>query len=230
MSVLYDSAIRVLRWIFDHRIRAPHLLDAATHFPGSASFVASWRQIRQEALALAQHMPGIPRLHEMMQEQADISASDDIDWRVFVLKVYGVDLEPNMARCPALASLLRNSPEVLSATLSYLAPGKHVPRHCGPFRGIMRFHLGLAMPRMSDGGLGAVLEIEDKQYRLDDGDSLLWDDTYPHEVWNPTDQVRIALLLDVWRPGMPADLRLLARLIVFGAGFLIRLRKMPMAY
>lgn len=229
MSVLYDSAIRVLRWIFDRRIRAPHRLDAASHFPGAANFVASWRQIREEALALARHMPGIPRLHEMMQEQADISASDDIDWRVFVLKVYGVELQPNMARCPALATLLRDSPEVLSATLSYLAPGKHVPRHCGPFRGIMRFHLGLSMPRMSDGSLGAVLEIEDKQYRLDDGDSLLWDDTFPHEVWNPTDKVRVALLLDVWRSGMPADLRLLSRLIVFGAGLLIRMRKIPMA-
>jgi aspartate beta-hydroxylase len=229
MSVLYDSAIRALRWIFDHRIRAPHLLDAASDFPGGANFVASWRRIREEALALAQHMPGIPRLHEMMQEQADISASDDIDWRVFVLKVYGVELEPNMARCPALATLLRDHPEVLSATLSFLAPGKHVPRHCGPFRGIMRFHLGLAMPRMSDGSLGAVLEIEDKQYRLGDGDTLLWDDTFPHEVWNPTDKVRIALLLDVWRPGMPADLRLLSRLILLGAGLVIRLRKIPVA-
>lgn len=229
MSILYDSVIRTLRWIFNHRIRSPHLLDTASHFPGAAKFVANWRQIREEALALAQHLHGIPRLHEMMQEQADISASDDIDWRVFVLKVYGVGLAQNMARCPALSALLRDSPEVLSATLSFLAPGKHVPRHCGPFRGILRFHLGLSMPRTSDGNLGAVLEIEDRQYRLDDGDCLLWDDTFPHEVWNPTDKVRIALLLDIWRPGMPADLRLLSRLIVLGAGLLIRLRKLQVA-
>jgi aspartate beta-hydroxylase len=227
MSILYDSVIRALRWIFDRRIHSPHLLETASYFPGAAKFVASWREIRAEALALAQNMPAIPRLHDMMQEQADISASDDIDWRVFVLKVYGVELPQNMARCPVLGHLLRDNPDVLSATLSFLAPGKHVPRHCGPFRGIMRFHLGLSMPRKSDGSLGAVLEIEDKQYRLDDGDCLLWDDTFPHEVWNPTDRVRIALLLDVWRPGMPAELRLLSRLIVFGAGILIRMRKLP---
>jgi len=45
---------------------------------------------------------------------------------------------------------------------------------------------------------------------------LLWDDTYPHEVINASDEPRIALLLDVWRPHMPLDMELLSRLIVRG--------------
>jgi aspartate beta-hydroxylase len=59
-----------------------------------------------------------------------------------------------------------------------------------------------------------VLKIEDREHRLADGDSLLWDDTYPHEVWNPGSEVRIALLLEVWRQGMPMDMELLSRLVV----------------
>ena len=43
------------------------------------------------------------------------------------------------------------------------------------------------------------MNIDGVPYRLGDGESLLWDDTYPHEVWNRSDRVRIALLLDVWR-------------------------------
>ncbi|MGH9200060.1 MAG: aspartyl/asparaginyl beta-hydroxylase domain-containing protein [Vicinamibacterales bacterium] len=46
------------------------------------------------------------------------------------------------------------------------------------------------------------------------GECLLWDDTYPHEVLNESDEVRIALLLDVWRRGMPFDMELLSRLLV----------------
>jgi aspartate beta-hydroxylase len=42
----------------------------------------------------------------------------------------------------------------------------------------------------------------------------LWDDTYPHEVWNRTGEVRAALLLDVWRRDMPLDIEVLSRLLV----------------
>ena len=50
--------------------------------------------------------------------------------------------------------------------------------------------------------------------RISDGETLLWDDTFPHEVMNNSDEPRIALLLDVWRPHMPVDMEILSRLIV----------------
>ncbi len=78
----------------------------------------------------------------------------------------------------------------------------------------MRFHVGLAMPRDEQGQLGAVLWIDGEPHVLDNGGSLLWDDTYPHEVLNTTDKVRIALLLDVWRPHQPADMAALSSVIV----------------
>jgi aspartate beta-hydroxylase len=106
---------------------------------------------------------------------------------------------------------------VLSASYSFIAPGKHIPPHRGPFRGVLRFHLGLSMPRGSDGELGAILWVDGEPHRLADGGSLLWDDTFTHEVLNATNDVRIALLLDVWRPEMPADMVALSSLIVAAA-------------
>src|SRR5262249_5758145 len=91
---------------------------------------------------------------------------------------------------------------------------KHIPRHCGPFRGILRFHLGLSVPIAADDRPAAVLIIDGQEYRLANGECLLWDDTYPHEVRNAAGEMRVALLFDVWRPGMPADMRLLSKLIV----------------
>ena len=163
---------------------------------------------------MRRNLDNVPRFHELMKEQADISANDGLDWRMFIMRAYGVDVPENIARCPTIANLIQDRPDVMSCALSFIAPGKHVPKHRGPFRGILRFHLILAMPRTPSGDVAAVLEIDGKPYRLNDGDCLLWDDTFPHEVWNRSEEVRIALLLDVWRREMPYDMELLSRLVV----------------
>lgn len=224
MSV-YDLAGNLVRRYYDRRIHTPAVLDAAASFPHGQRFVDSWRVLREEALRIAARLNKVPTFHQLMPAQADISANDGRDWRMFVLKAYGVPVEANLAACPKLSELLTATPEVLTACLSFIAPGKHVPRHRGPFRGVLRFHLGLAVPLAEDGRAGTVLEIDGVPHWIGDGDSLLWDDTYPHELRNVTDQVRIALLLDVWRPGMPAGAALLSKLIVKATAGVIRLRR-----
>jgi aspartate beta-hydroxylase len=119
-----------------------------------------------------------------------------------------------MAKCPVLASIVASAPDVLSASISFLSPGKHVPAHRGPFRGVLRFYLALSMPTAADGRPGAVLRIADSEYRLKDGEFLLWDDTYTHEAWNNSDAVRMVLLLDVRRRGMPLDMEIFSRLLM----------------
>jgi aspartate beta-hydroxylase len=203
-----------LRWIYDRRIATPAILDTERYFPNAYRFVAAWEALRDEAMAVAAQMPRVPRFHEIMPEQADISANDGRDWRMYIMKAYGHIAQENLSRCPVMAALLPECPEVLSATYSFLAPGKHVPEHRGPFRGILRFHLGLSMPRDRNGNLGAILWIDSKPHLLDNGACLLWDDTYPHELLNTTDQVRAVLLLDVWRPKMPPDMVALSSVVV----------------
>jgi aspartate beta-hydroxylase len=108
--------------------------------------------------------------------------------------------------------------------LSFIAPGKHIPVHRGPFRGILRFHLMLSMPCDGAGRPACVMEIDGVPFRLAEGSSLLWDDTYPHEVWNRSGQVRIALLLDIWRKNMPRHLELMSRVFMRGVQLWMRLR------
>lgn len=205
-----------LRWLYDRRIGTPAILDTERYFPNAHRFAAAWESLRDEAMAVAAEMRRVPRFHEIMPEQESISANDGRDWRMYIMKAYGHVSQENLARCPTMASLLNGCPEVLSATYSFLAPGKHVPEHRGPFRGIMRFHLGLSMPRDANGKLGAILWIDHQPVLLENGQCLLWDDTYPHELLNTTDRVRAVLLLDVWRPEMPADMKALSSVIVGG--------------
>lgn len=224
MDTLYNLSTEMIRNIYERRISGPPVLDVASHFPDARRFVEAWPELRDEAIQVAQDLQRVPRFHELMPEQAAISANDDRDWRMFVLKAYGVSVRKNSARCPLLAALISSVPDVLSAALSFLAPGKYVPRHRGPFRGVIRFYLGLSVPISENGRPAAVLTIDNREYRIGNGEYLLWDDTFPHEVWNHSENGRIALLLDVRRRGMPLDMALLSRVLIAAIGASVRLR------
>lgn len=227
MTLVYDLGSRAVRRVFEKRITAPAILDMPTYFPNGSKFTAAWREIRDEAFAV--NPKRIPRFHDIMPEQADISANDGRDWRMFVLKAYDVGIPENLARMPVLARLLAECPEVKSAAISFLAPGKHIPVHRGPFRGIMRFHLGLDIPRQEDGQPATLMLINNEERRIGDGEGMLWDDTYPHAVTNNADKPRVALLLDVWRPRMPLDMELLSRIILRGVQTGMRFRGVSFA-
>jgi aspartate beta-hydroxylase len=180
---LYDRATGVVRAIYDSRIATPATLEAEHYFPKAKHFSERWTDIRREALAVAGMLNQVPRFHDIMPAQADISANDGRDWRVFIMKAYGVTVQENLRRCPTVAALLDEAPEVPACEMN----------------------------------------IDGVPYRLGDGESLLWDDTYPHEVWNRSDQVRIALLLDVWRRDMPFDIALLSQAILLATKTAIRM-------
>jgi aspartate beta-hydroxylase len=224
MAGVYDLTANLVRKLYDTRISGPSVLDSETYFPAAPRFTEQWQTIRDEALGIAANLGQVPRFHELLPSQADISANDQRDWRMFVLKAYGIPFKKNLALCPTLAGLLDETPDILSATLSFLAPHKHIPRHRGPFRGIIRYYLGLSIPKDGDGRPSAILSLDDTEYYIGDGEALLWDDTYPHEVWNNSDQVRIALLMDIRRRHMPMDMELLTRFIISVVGATVRIK------
>ena len=224
MGFLYERSADLVRQVYDRRISTPPVLDAAEHFPDALRFAAAWQAIRNEAMAVGQGIGAIPRFHEIMPEQTDISANDGRDWRMFIMKAYGVENTRHMAACPTVASIVATSPDVLSASFSFMEPGKHVPAHRGPFRGVIRFYLGLSVPTYDDGTPAALLKVDGAEYRIGDGQWLLWDDTYFHEVLNGGDTWRCVLLLDVWRRTMPLDMRLLSWAVITAVGTGVRLR------
>ncbi len=223
---LYDHAVGALRAIYDRRIDTPATLDPLHYFPNAGRFTAAYPDIRREALAIAGRIDEVPRFHEVMPQQEDISANDGRDWRMFIMKAYGVAVPENLERAPTVANLLAAAPEVVSAVFSFLAPGKHIPPHRGPFRAILRFHLMLTMPRDAQGRPACELIIDGVPHRLEEGESLLWDDTFRHEAWNRSDDVRIALLLDIWRRDMPYDVALMSRALMAAAKAAIRMKGM----
>lgn len=214
MSKAYDLGCKAVSALYNHAIGTPAILNLNRYFPDHELFVRNWHQIRDECLAAIQDIGSVPRFHELMAEQRPLSTHGGRYWRMFLLKAYGSNHRGNQTKCPFTASLLEQARSVQSATFSILEGRKHIPVHRGPFRGVLRYHLGLVIPRKADGSSSNRLMIDGITYELKEGGELLWDDTYPHEAWNDSDLVRAVLILDVIRPGMSLPLRLVTRVII----------------
>lgn len=64
-------------------------------------------------------------------------------------------------------------------------------------KGLLTWHLGLHVPTDPE---KCRMRIADELVHWRAGQSFLFDDTYPHEVWNDTDDDRVILLVQIRRP------------------------------
>ena len=87
---------------------------------------------------------------------------------------------------------------------SLLAPKKAIPPHVGVNNSRLVCHLPLVVPD----GCWFRVGGETRHWRA--GEAFVFDDTIEHEALNPTDQLRIVFIFDVWHP----DLSLLERAAV----------------
>ena len=168
----------------------------------------SWPAIRREADALMPHLGAIPPMNEMSPDHQRIAGAGG--WRSFFLVGYGYQLKANCARCPKTSAALANVPGLVTALFSILEPGMHVGRHRGVSKGILIAHLGLRVPNDAS---QCRMEVEDQSVHWQEGATLVFDDTFPHEVWNDTTDHRVILLIQFRRP-MKFPGRLITRLLV----------------
>ena len=99
--------------------------------------------------------------------------------------------------CPRTAALMREIPGMTTAMFSILSPRKHILDHRGPYKGVLRYHLGLIVPRDAE---ACRIRVGEDIRHWEEGKSMIFDDTFNHEVWNDTDETRVVLFVDVLRP------------------------------
>ncbi|MBO6940383.1 MAG: aspartyl/asparaginyl beta-hydroxylase domain-containing protein [Deltaproteobacteria bacterium] len=179
------------------RIETDALPDRDT-FAWTARLERDWLDIQREADELLAHRSLLPTFQEISRDQTRISPDDR--WRVFFLYGFGMRSELGCALCPETAAVLDRIPDLETAFFSVLAPGKHVPRHRGVSRAYVRCHLGLRVPAAAE---QCRMEVDGREVHWREGETVLFDDTRPHEVWNDTDEERVVLLIDVRRPMSP---------------------------
>lgn len=108
----------------------------------------------------------------------------------------GKAMDETLSRCPVTASLVHQIPGLVNATVSTLAAGAHVPAHRGATKGLITCHLGLAVPRDGD----VRMTLDNRVLRWAEGETLVFDDSYAHEIWNEAASPRTVLHLQFRRP------------------------------
>ena len=167
-------------------------------FPWAKALESHWRVIRQELDAVLDFRDALPNFQDIADDVRSIPRDDK--WKTYFFYGMGQKAERNCARCPETTRLVEQVPGMTTAFFSILAPGKHIPAHRGPYKGVLRYHLGLKVPEPRE---QCRIRVGDEVRHWEEGVSLIFDDTYDHEVWNDTGGERAILFLDVLRPLPP---------------------------
>jgi beta-hydroxylase len=183
---------RVIAW--GSTIPDQPFFDPAS-FPWTRDLERAWPVIRAELDDVLTYRDALPNFQDISTDQASLTTDDG--WKTYFFFGYGFRSVANCRRCPQTTAVLEQVPGMQTAMFSILAPGKHLPPHHGPYKGVLRYHLGLIVPEPSD---RVGIRVGDQTATWLEGGSLVFDDTYEHEVWNDTDGTRVVLFLDVVRP------------------------------
>ena len=122
------------------------------------------------------------------------------DWSTLHLYENGGRIEANVARCPRTFAAVSRAPlchittRAPSVLFSLLKGGARIAPHHGMINTRLICHLPLIVPP----GCGFRVGNEIRQW--EEGKLLIFDDTIEHEAWNDSDEDRVVLIFDVWRP------------------------------
>ena len=193
----FFAPINLLMYLFSKAPATPFI--DTKRYPELNLLEDNWTLIRDEAIK--------------QSDQGEIKSSDKRDdagfnsffktgWTRFYLKWYGKDHTSAQNLCPETLRLLAEIPAIKAAMFAFLPAGAKLVRHRDPFAGSLRYHLGLLTPNSKQCQMVVDGEIRHWQ----DGQSMMFDETYLHYADNQSGQDRLILLCDYERPlkfGLP---------------------------
>jgi aspartate beta-hydroxylase len=168
----------------------------------SAKLSAAFETIRTEVLAALRKQDGLDK---------DLAKPS---WDTFLVR-QGVRDEANLKRFPKTAAVLNSlelcdvagqGPEVC---ISVMQPGARTLPH----QGLTNTRLMLQLPLQAAGD--CALHVHGGAERTyQQGEALMFDDTFRHESWNRSEQPRVLLQLDCWNPHLSDAERVALRDII----------------
>lgn len=174
-------------------LRSQAVYDPA-EFPQTGAVTGNFEVIRDE---LASFTRG------KSLEQHPQGLEDRGRWGVLYFHAGGRAVGETERGCPITSGAIAGFPgagEAGQAYVSVLQPGTHIQAHCGPTNTRLRAHVGLAVPEDARIRLGSEM----RNWR--EGDWLIFDDSFEHEVWNDSAHERAVLIIDFWHPDLtPAE-------------------------
>lgn len=126
---------------------------------------------------------------------------DNDDWSALFLWDYGRLVAENAAIFPQTIKALEAAPlpdisgQAPMALFSKLAANTKIPPHNGLLNTRLICHLPIIVPE----NCGA-LRVGNEERSWVEGELLIFDDSMEHEAWNNSNDERVILLFEIWRP------------------------------
>ena len=198
--------LAVQRGVWTHPQQRPsHFIPGLRASPWWPTATYRWVRRLLDGFATLRE-EGLSLLHSSGFDRYLSPALTEGSWSDVTLAMSGMR-QPGAARAPRSYALLASlGEEVLSmvsgsAYFSVLAPGSRLRPHCGPSNTRLRLHVGLSV----SGNAGIRVGNESRHWR--EGEALLFDDSFEHEVWNEGDAPRLIFIVDAWHPDLDTEQR-----------------------
>jgi aspartyl/asparaginyl beta-hydroxylase (cupin superfamily) len=157
-----------------------------------------------EAVMAAERAELVPYIQYEMHQPLDQwrPLNHNPDWTAIHLLQNGKRVEANARHCPEAMALMERLPQPRiagaspNAMFSLLAPGTAIPPHVGVNNARLVCHLPLIVPQ------GCWFRVGAETRQWERGKAFVFDDTIEHEASNPSDELRIVFIFDIWHPDL----------------------------
>jgi aspartate beta-hydroxylase len=188
-------------FLYFPELPASAYLDRAM-FPWIAQLEALTGTIREELLQLLPSAQGRERVFtaEDVERQSLGGSGTAPSWNGYYFYRHGIRRDENCACCPVTSAALdqlplsrvrEHGPEIL---FSVFTAGTHLLPHRGVTNTRVVAHLPLIVPK------DCALKVGGEIHVWQEGEVVVFDDTYEHEAWNRSEETRVLLIFDLWNP------------------------------
>ena len=132
---------------------------------------------------------------------------NDPKWGAYYFWRNGEIVSENAARCPVTMHALEHAPMPLIdqrspiALWSLLKPDTHIQPHHGLLNTRLICHIPLIVPD------NCAIRVGNETRSWREGEALIFDDSFEHEAWNKSNNTRVILLFEIWRPEISSEER-----------------------
>ncbi len=177
---------------FYERHEFPWLEQLESAIPDMKEELAAVLAKTQEFSPYVESIPNRPRPNNPLL--------DDSSWGAFYFWKSGEEVTENTVQCPKTVAALGTAPIPIikerspMALYSVLEADTHIAPHYGVLNTRLICHIPLILPS------NCALRVGGETRPWKDGEALIFDDSFEHEAWNRSNERRVVLLFEVWRP------------------------------
>jgi len=153
---------------------------------------ANWEVIRDELLAMLENdnasLQPYPNAEMVSKKE---------NWKTFGFAFWNMRSSSNCQKCPKTWDLLKNIPNLSTASFNLLEANTTIKPHHGDTNAIIRCHMGLVVPAEKP---SCAFRVGTETKSWQEGKFFMFCDAHEHTAWNNTQGKRYILVVDIVRP------------------------------